>query len=244
MSRSVSRLSVGACLSAAMAMAAFASAGLRAQGGANAVHACVTKIIGTVRIVPAEEVCKTNESRLDWNIEGPAGPQGVPGPIGPQGPQGPQGAQGPAGSPATTPARQVIGEIKLFDSINVAVPIYGFNVATDVADSHLATGGIGGARPEFTDFGILKDIDQLSVRIWEAAATGRHFQRAEIQIFAPGDTLPLVSYRLDDVLVTSVHFDTGPTEHLTLNFSKICTTVAVGASPSTYCFDVRLNKAV
>lgn len=74
------------------------------------IHACVHRETGQVRIVSAGEQCRRNETALEWNAEGPAGPagagaEGVMGPAGPQGemgPAGPQGDIGPAG-PAGDP---------------------------------------------------------------------------------------------------------------------------------------------
>jgi hypothetical protein len=40
--------------------------------------------------------CKSSQTRVTWNQQGP---QGVQGPLGPQGVQGAQGVQGPAGAP-------------------------------------------------------------------------------------------------------------------------------------------------
>ena len=56
-----------------------------------------------VRLVAADERCNRNESRIQWNVQGPKGdrgeqgPRGLTGATGPQGARGPQGAQGPAG---------------------------------------------------------------------------------------------------------------------------------------------------
>jgi Collagen triple helix repeat (20 copies) len=84
------------------------------------IHACANNGNGQVRIVGADESCKTNETPLTWNQAGPAGaagpagpagstgadgaqgPTGPRGPAGPQGPQGPAGAQGPAGPGGAT----------------------------------------------------------------------------------------------------------------------------------------------
>jgi hypothetical protein len=54
--------------------------------------------LGTVRIVKATEACKQNETALDWNGQGIAGPAGPQGPAGPPGAQGPQGPAGPSGA--------------------------------------------------------------------------------------------------------------------------------------------------
>jgi hypothetical protein len=55
------------------------------------IHACVNNTSGNVRILAANAVCRNNESPIDWNIQGPAGPQGEPGPTGEQGPPGANG---------------------------------------------------------------------------------------------------------------------------------------------------------
>ena len=67
------------------------------------LDACVNPGNGDMRLVDAGTPCHANETRVEWNIEGPQGPQGPPGPQGPQGIQGPQGPQGPAGSSAGGP---------------------------------------------------------------------------------------------------------------------------------------------
>jgi hypothetical protein len=65
------------------------------------IHACVHRETGQVRIVSAGEQCRRNETALDWNAEGPAGPAGAgtQGEVGPAGPQGEIGPAGPKGDP-------------------------------------------------------------------------------------------------------------------------------------------------
>lgn len=67
------------------------------NGDGTAIHGCVQDQNGFVRIVGADEACRTYERPLDWSIRGPQGPQGAAGPAGPQGPTGPQGIAGPQG---------------------------------------------------------------------------------------------------------------------------------------------------
>jgi Collagen triple helix repeat (20 copies) len=77
----------------------------KTNGDDTVIHACVksdTPGNGQVRIVPATEACKSNETAIQWNVTGPpgpAGPQGPAGSPGPQGPKGEDGAEGPAGPP-------------------------------------------------------------------------------------------------------------------------------------------------
>jgi hypothetical protein len=63
----------------------------------STIYACVNNSSGTIKIVGANDTCKNNETKLQWNTEGPQGPAGPTGPAGPAGPQGPQGPQGETG---------------------------------------------------------------------------------------------------------------------------------------------------
>jgi hypothetical protein len=83
----------------------------------NVFYACVQldKDADTgklARLVAANEACKKNEARVQWNAQGPMGPVGLPGAQGPAGPQGAQGAagvQGPAGPAGPTGAQGPVG---------------------------------------------------------------------------------------------------------------------------------------
>jgi hypothetical protein len=52
---------------------------------------------GDLRVVAQPSDCKGNETPLEWNSEGVAGPAGPQGPAGEDGAPGPEGPQGPAG---------------------------------------------------------------------------------------------------------------------------------------------------
>jgi hypothetical protein len=82
-----------ALLVAGIGAALVASAVAVAHGGdASKIHACVVKDTRYLRLVMPDDTCKSNETAIDWNIQGPQGLQGV---------QGVQGAQGPQGDPGT-----------------------------------------------------------------------------------------------------------------------------------------------
>lgn len=63
------------------------------------LEACISGGNGQMRLVDSSTACKNNETRVSWNITGPAGPPGPAGPAGPAGPTGATGAPGPAGDP-------------------------------------------------------------------------------------------------------------------------------------------------
>lgn len=66
--------------------------------GAGVIHACYSKSGDTLRVIDSStSSCKGNETALNWNAQGPAGPQGPKGDTGPQGPKGDTGLQGPKG---------------------------------------------------------------------------------------------------------------------------------------------------
>lgn len=81
---------VGIC---GLAFLAWRATPVAAQTNNNTIYACVNKD-GDVRVVDPTEGCRHHETRIRWNVQGPAG---APGPVGPQGPQGVAGPQGPIG---------------------------------------------------------------------------------------------------------------------------------------------------
>ncbi len=66
------------------------------------LEACINGGNGGMRLVDSSTQCHNNETRISWNITGPAGPPGPVGPAGPAGPTGATGATGPAGPPGPT----------------------------------------------------------------------------------------------------------------------------------------------
>ena len=54
---------------------------IHAQEG-NLIHGCVKTNNGALRILGVNDACNSNETPLDWNIQGPAGPVGPTGATG------------------------------------------------------------------------------------------------------------------------------------------------------------------
>ncbi|PYR76316.1 MAG: hypothetical protein DMF86_12685 [Acidobacteria bacterium] len=82
---------VGAAGVAALVLALLVLAAAPLAADAGVLTACVNPGNGNLRLVGASDPCHANESRVQWNIAGPAGPTG------------PTGPQGPAGSAAAGP---------------------------------------------------------------------------------------------------------------------------------------------
>lgn len=91
------------CLCFAAALILMVWAPRVAANPSGVLDACVNPGNGNMRLVDASTACHANETRVEWNTEGPQGPAGPQGPQGIQGPQGPQGPQGSPGSSAGGP---------------------------------------------------------------------------------------------------------------------------------------------
>jgi hypothetical protein len=61
------------------------------------LEACINPGNGMMRLVDSSTACHNNETRVTWNITGPAGPPGPPGAPGAPGAPGPAGPPGPPG---------------------------------------------------------------------------------------------------------------------------------------------------
>lgn len=63
------------------------------------IHGCFRTSTGALRVIDSDagETCRSGETSLNWNQQGPTGPQGLQGPVGPVGAEGPPGPQGPTG---------------------------------------------------------------------------------------------------------------------------------------------------
>src|SRR5437868_550721 len=73
-----------------------------AMSSPGELEACINPGNGGMRLVDSSTACHNNETRVSWNITGPAGPQGPIGPTGPDGATGATGPQGPAGPTGAT----------------------------------------------------------------------------------------------------------------------------------------------
>jgi hypothetical protein len=79
---------------AGAAAVAYATAAVTGTPGAT-IQACQNDTNGLLRVVTDATACRTGETALSWNVQGPQGEQGPPGP---PGPPGPAGAGGPLAS--------------------------------------------------------------------------------------------------------------------------------------------------
>src|SRR5207244_11164315 len=107
MSIKLTRRSIIGCISV-IACAMLVPIAMRAASTPGVLEACVNPGNGNMRLVDSSTTCHDNESRVSWDITGPAGP---PGPTGPTGPTGPAGDTGPAGATGGAGATGATGAI-------------------------------------------------------------------------------------------------------------------------------------
>ncbi|HEY6045302.1 MAG TPA: hypothetical protein VIU65_01795 [Pyrinomonadaceae bacterium] len=82
MSINLTRRSVIAGFSV-IAFAVLVPIAMRAASSSDTLQACINPGNGMMRLVDSSTACHNNETRVSWNITGPAGPPGPQGPPGP-----------------------------------------------------------------------------------------------------------------------------------------------------------------
>jgi hypothetical protein len=98
--------------------------------GAATLYVCVKKGSGTARFVNARTKCRRNETKLAWNIAGPAGRNGATGKNGSNGKNGTNGKDGAAGKNGTNGANGAsAGLIDSNDSV-FELPVTRATIAT------------------------------------------------------------------------------------------------------------------
>ena len=77
---------------------------MRAASTPGVLEACINPGNGGMRLVDSSVACHNNETRVAWNVTGPAGPEGPTGPTGATGATGPAGPTGATGASGATGA--------------------------------------------------------------------------------------------------------------------------------------------
>lgn len=90
-------------VSIVLIIAALSIALTRVAARADTLEACINPGNGGMRLVGPSTACHAKETRVEWNITGPAGPAGPPGPTGATGATGPTGPQGEPGTSSSGP---------------------------------------------------------------------------------------------------------------------------------------------
>jgi len=97
-------------------------------GTDGVIHGCYPSN-GNLRVVNSpSETCKSNETSLDWNAQGPSGATGQQGPSGPAGPPGPSSAQSISPGVVVLSGRTTVG------TMSVDAGAYAIQAKTVVAD--------------------------------------------------------------------------------------------------------------
>ena len=100
------RLVAVASVILALALGVAAVGTVFAQSTTTTINGCVSNKSGALRVVNSPSACKSGETAISWNQQGPQGPQGIQGPQGNLGQPGVNGENGKTilngdGAPAT-----------------------------------------------------------------------------------------------------------------------------------------------
>lgn len=117
---------------AAMLVAGVAFATIPDAGGA--IHGCYARSGGTLRVIDTTiGGCKSSETSLSWNVQGPAGPAGPQGPAGAQGPSGPAGPEGTSHAYLATAHDAPVGLDTYSQVITTDVPDGTYAISAQIA---------------------------------------------------------------------------------------------------------------
>ena len=219
-----------ALLAAAMVGTAAAAIAWAATNDSAVIHACVAKGSDLVR-VPGSGGCRSNETGLDWNAQGPVGP------IGPQGPAGPAGSGAP--EPNTRDVAFMLVDGGTLGTIEGDatekghekwITLSGYDGDATVPTSSGAGSGGAVGKVQLKPIVVTKPIDKSTPKLFEALVTGRHLPAVQIDFVRPdgagGDEV-FYSVKLKQVIVTDIHqSDAGEAdghmiEQVSLDFQSI-----------------------
>lgn len=238
------RFAYAAILAVVAAFVTGAGTRVHAQAGPATIRACAGGG-GTLRLVGPSETCKSNETLVVWNVEGPQGPTGPAGPTGATGPEGPAGRDGRDAQAPGPPAPTVSLRLTIhgLNSDN-PVPIFAFSLGATQTGSVEIGGGGGAGKVNFSTLNVSKMIDAMSVPLLRAAATGSHMATVVIDVSNVGSAAPFATYTFGNVFVASdvVGSSTDSvSESVSFEFGRITSDVIVNGTPFHTCFDVVTN---
>jgi type VI protein secretion system component Hcp len=172
--------------------------------------------------------CPNGFTELNFNQTGPKGPAGDTGP------------QGPAGNSSPSPTANVVGTVTFdFAGGSDTSNIYAFdetaNSSTNIGSQ---AGGAGAGKVTFSGISITKKVDAATVDLFKALTAGTEIPTAEVVLYSPGTTTPLLSYKFRTVVVSSDEIavdstSNTPLDKVTFAVAAIAESFGSGSSSST-----------
>ena len=195
--------------------------------------------------------CATDEATVTWNMQGSPGPQGATGPSGAPGVPGgagPQGLRGLQGISAPTVPQGALefapsgggggaeflkipgilgGATDKLHSGQIEISSFSFGVANPTTIGS-ATGGAGAGKVKFGEIHVTKAFDKSSPALAKLSLNGNLLPAVQISAAKvhKGKEVDYLQFKLSDVTISTVQLSgggggLGPTESLSLNFTKI-----------------------
>jgi type VI secretion system secreted protein Hcp len=178
----------------------------------DTINACVASSSGDLRIPPAGEACKKNETRTSWSVTGPQGP---PGPQGPAGPAGGSAAAADAlqGSFTATGTKQ--GAIT-GDGSNGTMILIG--LSHEIRSPRDAASGLPTGKRQHKPLTIRKELDKSTPKLLMAMITNENLSNVTFTLTRSGS--PYMTIKLTNASVAS-RVQTGTTEEIEFTYQKI-----------------------
>jgi type VI secretion system secreted protein Hcp len=166
--------------------------------------------------------CRSTETQVTWNQQGPTGPSG---PAGPQGADGAQGAQG-AAPPLTLLSFGARGNTIFLSIAGIEGESKDAKHKGDIELRQVSLGGGDTSKAHTGEFKVLKLVDKSSPALFKACATGTHYKKVSISMRKAGKgQQDYLRFTLTNVLISAVNGASPsggkPAEQLTLTFGKL-----------------------
>ena len=204
-----------AVAAACLAIVAIGATYALAEGGSTTLNACANKT-GQLRLLQANDACKSDETAVQWNVQGPKGDRGATGTQGPKGDQGPAGA--PAGDPVFTGTIAVTGQKQgpFQGSNGTTIPINA--VGHEIVSPRDAASGLPTGKRQHKPFVITKVIDRSTPLFLNALVQNENLTQVLIGMLRNGNQV--MTIKLTNASVSD-RVQKGDYETISFTYQKI-----------------------
>jgi type VI protein secretion system component Hcp len=132
--------------------------------------------------------------------QGQVGAPGSPGAPGPSGSQGPQGEPGAAAAPPP-PGPATVEKLTIAGATPIVLDV--LSSKFDGASEGTSGGGGGTGKAKFEGLDVTAAPGAEGPELLEAAAAGKHFTSAKLEVLAPGSSVPAATLELGETTVAN-----------------------------------------
>jgi type VI secretion system secreted protein Hcp len=197
-----------------------------ASQDSTTINGCVAKD-GKLRVLAANEACKSDETPLSWNTTGPAGSQGPAGATGATGPAGPPGSA--AASPDAVDATLTVNGARHGPFSQSPMVLIG--LSHEIISPRDPASGLPTGKRQHKPLVITKQMDSATPLFLDALLTNETLTSVLIGLSRNGQ--PLGTIKLTNASLASYDLH-GTTETWSLTYQKIEWTVGTSTTIDTW----------